>query len=73
MNKIWTAKLDDKYDTYVERVEPYKGELVIVDGDKEIYRKSVTLSYDAKFGADAQDVYDWENTVVRFIDDEHNK
>lgn len=71
--KIWSAELDDKYQVYVERVEPYRGELVILDGDKEIYRKLVTLSYDAKFGPDTQDVYDWENSVVKFIDEEYNK
>lgn len=70
---MWTTQLDDKFDIYVERVEPYKGELVIMDGDKEIYRKLVALSYDAKFGPDVADVDIWQNEILRFIDEEYNK
>lgn len=70
---IWEAKLDNKYDIYVERVEPYKGELVIKEGDKELTRKPVTIAYDAKFGPDAADVYEWENICIEFIDDQLNK
>ena len=70
---IWEAKLDNKYDIYVERVEPYKGELVIKEGDRELTRKSVTIVYDAKFGPDAADVYEWENICIDFIDNQLNK
>lgn len=71
--KVWKDVLDKKYPTYVERLEPYKGELVIMDGDKEIYRKPVGISYDAKFGPDVMDISEWENTVAKFIDEEYNK
>ena len=73
MNIVWKNKLDDKYDVSVERTEPYKGELVIKEGDKELTRKPVTMVYDAKFGPDVADVYEWENMCVEFIDNELNK
>lgn len=72
-NKIWKDVLDKKYPTYVERLEPYKGELVIMDGDKEIYRRPINISYDAKFGPDVMDISEWENMVAKFIDEEYNK
>ncbi len=70
---IWEAELDKKYKVYVERVEPYKGELVIKEGDKELTRKFVTLSYDAKFGPDISDVTEWERVCIDFIDNTLNK
>ena len=73
MNIVWKNKLDDKYDVSVERTEQYKGELVIKEGDKELTRKPVTMVYDAKFGPDVADVYEWENMCVEFIDNQLNK
>lgn len=73
MNIVWKNQLDGKYDTYVERVEPYKGELVIKDGDTTLTTKSVTLAYDAKFGPDVEDIQQWENMCVDFIDNQLNK
>ena len=35
MNIVWKDQVDKKYDVYVERTEPYKGELVIKEGNKE--------------------------------------
>ena len=73
MNIIWEAKLDNRYDIYVERVEPYKGELVIKDGNKELTHKFVTISYDAKFGPDIADTAEWERLCIDFIDNTLNK
>jgi hypothetical protein len=70
---IWEAELDKKYKIYVERVEPYKGELVIKEGDKELTHKFVTIAYDAKFGPDINDVADWERMCINFIDNTLNK
>lgn len=70
---IWEAELDKKYKVYVERVEPYKGELVIKEGDKELTHKFVTIAYDAKFGPDINDVADWEIMCINFIDNTLNK
>ncbi len=73
MNIVWKDLLDKKYDVYVERTEPYKGELVIKEGDKELIRKFVSIVYDAKFGPDAADVYEWQNICIEFIDNQLNK
>jgi len=48
-------------------------ELVIKEGDKELTRKFVTLSYDAKFGPDISDVTEWERVCIDFIDNTLNK
>ena len=71
--KVWNTELDDKYQVHVERIEPYMGELVIMDGVKEIYRKLIKLSYDVKFGPDIEDVRIWQDEVIRFIDEEYTK
>lgn len=73
MNVIWKDKLDGVYDVYVERLEPYKGELVIKHGDKTLIRKSVTISYDAQFGPDGADIYEWQDMCVEFVDNGLNK
>lgn len=65
--------VDEKYEVYVEQVEPYKGEFVIKEGDKELTRKVVTISYDAKFGPDISDVTEWERVCIDFIDNTLNK
>jgi len=70
---IWEAELDKKYKVYVERVEPYKGELVIKEGDKELTHKFVTIAHDAKFGPDIADVAEWERSAIDFIDNTLNK
>jgi hypothetical protein len=73
MNTIWKSKVDEKYEVYVEQGEPYNGELVIKEGDKELTRKVVTISYDAKFGPDISDVTEWERVCIDFIDNTLNK
>ena len=73
MNIIWKSKVDEKYEVYVEQGEPYNGELVIKEGDKELTRKFVTISYDAKFGPDISDVTEWERVCIDFIDNTLNK
>lgn len=68
---IWESKLDDKYDIRVERVAPYEGELVISEGDKILTIKQVTLTYDAKFGPDINDIREWERSCINFIDNKY--
>lgn len=70
MNIIWESTLDKKYKIYVERVEPYKGELVIKENDKVLTIKAVTLTYDAKFGPDMDDIRTWEDLCINFIDNQ---
>ena len=61
---VWSSTLDDKYQCEVTRTAPYTGELVMKDGDKEILRQKVALSYDAAFGPDLADVNEWEEICV---------
>lgn len=65
---VWMNKLDNKYDVFVERLCPYNGQLVIKDGDSEILREDVTISYDAIFGPDMADIDTWENRCVELVE-----
>lgn len=70
---IWESKLDNKYDIRVERVAPYEGELVISEDGKMLTIQQVTISYDAKFGADINDIREWERSCIDFIDKKYKK
>lgn len=70
---VWRSRLDDRFQVEVQRVSMYHGELVIFDhgdGDKELFREAVGLSYGAAFGPDAGDVDEWQERCAKFIDEE---
>ena len=70
---IWTAILDNRYKCEVQRTESYKGGLLIFDhqsNDEMIYEVSVPISYNAQFGADIIDVAQWQDIVIRVIDNQ---
>jgi hypothetical protein len=67
-NLVWSATMDERYLIRVVRTEPYSGELVILDGDKELLREEVVLSYNALFGPDVFDVEAWQDRAIKFID-----
>jgi hypothetical protein len=71
MNIIWKSELDNKYQICVEQVEPYKGELVIKEGDKVLTRMFVPVSYNALFGPDICDVEKWQTMCIDFIDNKY--
>jgi hypothetical protein len=66
---VWSATLDDRYIIRVERTDPYSGELVILDGDKELLREKVVLSYNALFGPDVFDIEAWQERAAEFVDE----
>ena len=69
MRTVWTSKLDDKYDVFVEsESDPYKGFLVIKDGDKELFREETTISFGGPFGPDMDDVDRWQTKACEVID-----
>jgi len=68
MTIIWQDKLDKRYDVMVERVSPYKGSLIIKDGNIELLREDTSISHDAPFGADVSDVHAWQDRCADFID-----
>ena len=66
---IWESLLDGRYKIMVTRTGPYRGEWSIHYGDQVLDRKSVGLSYGALFGPDVDDVADWQERAIRFLDD----
>jgi len=70
-NLVWWSRLDNRYQIEVQRTGERAGDLVIYDhsdGDKELLRESVGLSYGARFGPDVSDVEDWKERAVKFVD-----
>jgi len=65
---VWSATLDGKYTVKVLWIAPYRGELAIAEGDAVLYREPVSLSYNAQFGPDAEDVLSWQESAVAFVD-----
>lgn len=70
-NLVWWSRLDRRFQVEVQRVGSHNGELVIfdhADGDKELLREKVGLSYGAVFGPDVADVNAWQSWCMEFID-----
>lgn len=70
----WYSHLDNRYCVEVKRIKPYEGILSIYDhelDDKEIYRELVGIAWDAKFGPDFEDVQEWSNMAMKFVDEEY--
>lgn len=70
-NLVWWSRLDGKYQVEVQRTGSYTAELVVydhADGDKELMREAVGLSYGARFGPDVSDVSLWQNKSADFVD-----
>lgn len=65
---VWQNKLDGRYDVSVERLDGQRGELVVMDGDKELLREVVGLFCGALYGIDASDVSAWEDRCAVFVD-----
>lgn len=69
-NVIWQSRLDKRFDVVVfAAVQPYRGVLVVRDGEKELTRETVLVSYNARFGPDEADVDDWMERGISIIDD----
>lgn len=68
---VWRDTLDGRYLVEVQRTGPYTGTLVVFDhdaGDRLIMETDVGLSYGALFGPDADDLAEWQEKVIKFID-----
>lgn len=70
---IWIARMDAKYDVKVYRIAPYKGILLVLDDKKELGRKEVFLTYDARFGPDMADVEIFQREGARIVDERHEQ
>jgi hypothetical protein len=65
---IWESLLDGRYKVMVTRTGPYRGEWCIRFGDQVLDRQNVGLSYGALFGPDVDDVANWQERAIEFID-----
>lgn len=68
-NLIWSSKLDGVYLCKVERIEGPKAKLTIHSQTGSlIAMQDVELTYDEKSGPTLQDVGQWQDICIRFID-----
>lgn len=74
---VWVGELDGAtWEAYVERIAPYRGRLLVMrmspDGPVPIgtvvLDEEVPLTYDALFGPDIADVWDWQTKAVEAVD-----
>lgn len=67
---VWQSMLDDAFDCRVQRTAPYNGTLTVQDtrNGSFILEENVTISYDAKFGPDIDDVGFWQQKCVDAVD-----
>jgi len=69
MEVVWEAELDNKYNCKVLRLGAYHGCLMITDNlGKILTQKPVTMSFDAVFGPDVDDVELWQDMCVEYVD-----
>lgn len=70
---VWWTRIDGRFQVEVQRTDTHMGELVVYDhqnGDKELLREAVVLSYGAVLGPDADDVAAWQERAIDFVDNE---
>ena len=67
---VWKSTLDDRYEIVVSRTSPYQGLLTITDAGETIFSREVGLMFNAQFGSDMDDVADWQEIVLNFIDNQ---
>ena len=65
---VWSSRLDGRFTVKVIWIAPYRGELTIADGAIVLYREPVSLSYNAQFGPDVDDVRSWQESAIAFVD-----
>jgi hypothetical protein len=71
---IWTDSLDGgTYVATVLRTKPYHGTLTLLCADRCVLQRNVTISYDAPFGPDGEDVYDWKCMCVEAADADYGR
>ncbi len=68
MDALWEADLDDIYHCEVTRKTASLGVLRITKGSETLLEKEVSLAYGAAFGPDIDDVMQWQNDCLDFVD-----
>ena len=64
-NGAWRAEVTGTDDTSVGLLRIYHGET-----GEQRFEQPVTLAYGAMFGPDMDDVYQWQETVLSWIDNQ---
>jgi hypothetical protein len=71
-HRVWDGVLDGKYLCHVDGYSDdwYEGVLTIRDKDTDtiLHAESVGIAYGARFGPDMDDVDEWTNLCINFID-----
>ena len=66
---VWFDNLDGgTFKASVIRSQPYVGTLLLTRGDRNVLEKRVTISYDAPFGPDGEDVHEWQRLCAEAAD-----
>ena len=71
---IWSSSLDrGKYSATVVRDTPYHGLLTLMRSETCVLQCEVTISYNAPFGPDAEDIIEWREMCVRAADADYEQ
>lgn len=66
---IWSNSLDrGTYTATVTRIAPYRGLLTLTRLETNVLQREVTISYDAPYGPDAEDIVEWRDICGRAAD-----
>ena len=66
---VWSDRLDKgTFIATVTRQGPYIGTLLLTRGHRNVLTKQVTISYDAPFGPDGEDVMEWQSLCAAAAD-----
>jgi len=71
---VWFDKLDrGAFTATVIRQRPYVGTLLLTRGDRTVLTKPVTISYDAPFGPDGEDIIEWKRLCLDAADIDYRR
>lgn len=71
LDLVWWTRLDDRWQIEVQRVNDRAGLILIFDHDNKmelVHEETVRLSFADTFGADIDDVLDWKDKAIEFVD-----
>lgn len=71
MLPIWHSLLDGRYLIEVQRIDASYGNFLVfdaLDNHKELFHQKVPLRFGAAYGPDVEDVYEWQEIGVKFVD-----
>jgi hypothetical protein len=72
LNIVWKATIDLIYTCRVRDIDDYWGILEIIKENEMLFSKAVQYYRKPIFGPDLDDVMDWENICIDFVDSLRN-